>query len=35
VEGGNPGRGYVRVALVAPRQETERGLTLLRDCLYK
>jgi len=35
VEGENPGRGYVRVALVAPRQETERGLTLLRDCLYK
>jgi aspartate/methionine/tyrosine aminotransferase len=30
----NPGRGYVRVALVAPRDETERGLIRLRDCLY-
>lgn len=35
VKGENPGRGYLRVALVAPRHETERGLTLLRDCLYK
>ena len=33
--GENPGRGYLRVALVAPRHDTERGLTLLRDCLYK
>jgi aspartate/methionine/tyrosine aminotransferase len=31
---GNPGAGYVRVALVAPTQEMQRGLTLLRDCLY-
>ncbi|MCB6177796.1 aminotransferase class I/II-fold pyridoxal phosphate-dependent enzyme [Rhodobacter sp. Har01] len=30
----NPGKGYIRVALVAPRQETQRGLTQLRDCLY-
>jgi len=32
--GGNPGKGYIRVALVAPREETQRGLMLLRDCLY-
>jgi aspartate/methionine/tyrosine aminotransferase len=31
---GNPGAGYIRVALVAPIDETERGLTRLRDCLY-
>ncbi len=34
VEGRNPGAGYVRVAMVAPGQELQRGLTLLRDCLY-
>lgn len=34
VEGRNPGQGYVRVAMVAPTQEMQRGLTLLRDCLY-
>ena len=32
--GQNPGKGYIRVALVAPRDETQRGLTRLRDCLY-
>jgi aspartate/methionine/tyrosine aminotransferase len=32
--GDNPGKGYIRVALVAPRDETRRGLTRLRDCLY-
>lgn len=32
--GQNPGEGYVRVALVASEDETARGLTLLRDCLY-
>ena len=31
---GNPGKEYIRVALVAPAQETEDGLTRLRDCLY-
>jgi len=31
---GDPGVGYIRVALVAPRQQTQRGLTLIRDCLY-
>lgn len=34
VQGENPGTGYIRVALVAPKEETQRGLTLLRDCLY-
>ncbi|PVH28175.1 aminotransferase class I/II-fold pyridoxal phosphate-dependent enzyme [Pararhodobacter oceanensis] len=34
VAGENPGAGYIRVALVAPEDETRRGLTLLRDCLY-
>ncbi|WP_339108437.1 aminotransferase class I/II-fold pyridoxal phosphate-dependent enzyme [Thioclava sp. GXIMD4216] len=34
VEDENPGRSYIRVALVAPREETRRGLTKLRDCLY-
>ena len=34
VQGENPGAGYIRVALVAPKKETQRGLTMLRDCLY-
>lgn len=34
VDGFNPGKGYIRVALVAPEDETRRGLTRLRDCLY-
>lgn len=34
VDGFNPGKGYIRVALVAPREETRRGLIKLRDCLY-
>jgi aspartate/methionine/tyrosine aminotransferase len=34
VAGENPGKGYIRVALVAPENETEAGLTRLRDCLY-
>jgi N-succinyldiaminopimelate aminotransferase len=34
VAGENPGAGYIRVALVAPKEETQRGLSLLRDCLY-
>jgi N-succinyldiaminopimelate aminotransferase len=32
--GENPGKGYIRVALVAAPEETQRGLTLLRDCTY-
>jgi N-succinyldiaminopimelate aminotransferase len=31
--GFNPGKGYVRVALVAHKDEVQRGLTRLRDCL--
>jgi N-succinyldiaminopimelate aminotransferase len=34
VGGDNPGKGYIRVALVAPMEEAFRGLTQLRDCLY-
>lgn len=34
VDGQNPGQGYIRVAMVAPTQEMQRGLTRLRDCLY-
>jgi aspartate/methionine/tyrosine aminotransferase len=34
VGGQNPGKGYIRVALVAPPDETQRGLTALRDCIY-
>ena len=34
VGGHNPGKGYIRVALVAPKQEMQRGLETLRDCLY-
>lgn len=33
--GGNPGAGYIRVALVAPIDELSRGLKKLRDCLYR
>lgn len=35
VGGDNPGKDYIRVALVAPREETRRGLIKLRDCLYR
>ncbi len=30
----NPGKPYIRVALVAPTEEMQRGLIRLRDCLY-
>ena len=33
-EAGNPGQNYIRVAMVAPKDETEHGLTQIRDCLY-
>ncbi|OUS19308.1 aspartate aminotransferase [Rhodobacterales bacterium 59_46_T64] len=29
-----PGQRYIRVAMVAPKDEMERGLIRLRDCLY-
>lgn len=31
---GNPGDGYIRVALVAKEEDTKRGLERLRDCLF-
>ena len=34
VDGENPGKGYIRVAMVAPKDEMARGLTTLRDCLF-
>lgn len=34
VAGYNPGKGYIRVAMVAPKEEMRRGLTEIRDCLY-
>ncbi|MCW3782326.1 aminotransferase class I/II-fold pyridoxal phosphate-dependent enzyme [Defluviimonas salinarum] len=34
VGGHNPGKGYIRVAMVAPKEEMRRGLEMLRDCLY-
>ena len=34
VNDSNPGQGYIRVAMVAPKQEMQRGLIQLRDCLY-
>ena len=34
VGGQNPGKGYIRVAMVAPRDEMQRGLIRLRDCIY-
>ncbi|WP_406646473.1 aminotransferase class I/II-fold pyridoxal phosphate-dependent enzyme [Aliisedimentitalea scapharcae] len=32
--GQNPGETYVRVALVAPKEDTGKALITLRDCLY-
>ncbi|MFI0396326.1 aminotransferase class I/II-fold pyridoxal phosphate-dependent enzyme [Paracoccus jiaweipingae] len=34
VDGVNPGENYIRVALVAPADETEAALTRLKDCIY-
>ena len=34
IGGENPGKGFIRVAMVAPKEEMARGLTALRDCLY-
>jgi len=33
--GGNPGQGYIRVALVAPLGDVERGLGVIRSSLYE
>lgn len=32
---GNPGKNYIRVALVAPKNEVQAALITLRDCLYR
>lgn len=34
VDGRNPGKGYIRVALVADKNETQRALMALKRCLY-
>ena len=34
VDGANPGAGYIRVAMVAPKDEMQRALVTLRGCLY-
>lgn len=34
VAGHNPGKGYIRVAMVAPINEMRAGLTALRNCIY-
>ncbi|MBO9401073.1 aminotransferase class I/II-fold pyridoxal phosphate-dependent enzyme [Shimia sp. R9_3] len=33
-DGENPGKGYIRAALVAPKTEVAEALVKLRDCLY-
>ncbi|GGH27681.1 Aspartate/methionine/tyrosine aminotransferase [Cribrihabitans marinus] len=33
--GQNPGERYIRVAMVAPKTELRRGLTMIRDCVYE
>lgn len=33
--GQNPGEGYIRAAMVAPKAEMQGGLIKLRDCLYR
>lgn len=33
-DAGNPGQKFIRAAMVAPKQETQRGLDAIRDCLY-
>ncbi|WP_299735621.1 aminotransferase class I/II-fold pyridoxal phosphate-dependent enzyme [uncultured Roseobacter sp.] len=32
--GVNPGQGYIRAAMVAPKAETARGIELIRACLF-
>ncbi|MEM6886784.1 MAG: aminotransferase class I/II-fold pyridoxal phosphate-dependent enzyme [Pseudomonadota bacterium] len=33
-QGQNPGKTYIRAAMVAPKEETARGLESIRDCLF-
>lgn len=35
VAGSNPGKKYIRVAMVAPKNDVEQALIKLRDCLYR
>jgi aspartate/methionine/tyrosine aminotransferase len=35
VNGDNPGKGYIRVAMVAEEQEMQRGCEAIRDCLMR
>ena len=35
VNGVNPGKGYIRVALVADEKEMQQGLERIRDCLFE
>ena len=35
VNGINPGQGYIRVAMVAEKDELRRGLSLIRSCLFE
>ena len=35
IDGTSPGHGYIRVALVASRDETDRGLRRLRDAVFQ
>ena len=34
IDGSNPGSKHIRVAMVAPKDEVQRDLIKLRDCLY-
>ena len=34
VNGSNPGKTYIRVAMVAPKEETTRGIEAIRASLY-
>ncbi|AML50790.1 aminotransferase class I/II-fold pyridoxal phosphate-dependent enzyme [Falsihalocynthiibacter arcticus] len=34
INGHNPGQGYIRVALVAPKEEVRAGLKKIRNCIY-
>ena len=33
-DAGNPGKNYIRVAMVAPKNDMRRGLEKIRDCLF-
>ena len=35
IGGENPGRGYIRVAMIAPINDMRRGLERLKDCIYE